>query len=236
MHPLTQFIKNITFKGLEKYGRYYSSYRGFVINNEDPESFNRLQLKVPNVYGNDIMTEWAWPKTFSGPQYGCQNIPEKKEMVWVEFEQGDVRRPIWNYGHFGKPGGKHDIPEALRNIKNRWFKTPGGHLIEFDDNDDEIRLTHSDGKGTMVLKKNKKFVFNGGDNGALINIDDLVNRLNDFETALNSHLLIFNLHTHSVPQTPTGSTVSVVPSSLDTDNFLVPLTINQDLEDTNIKH
>lgn len=236
-NPLVEFIKNIVYKGLEKYGRYYSCYRGFVIENEDPEQLNRLLLKVPNVYGNDIMTEWAYPmNNFSGPGYGCQNLPEKKDMVWVEFEQGDTRRPIWSHGHFGKPGGKHDIPEALRNVKNRWFKTPGGHLIEFDDATDEIRLTHSDEKGTLVIRKNKKFIFNGGDNGALMNIDDVVSRINDLEIAANNHLVLYNLHTHPVPQIPVGSTISSVPVSPDTDNFLIPITINLDIQDLDITH
>jgi len=169
MNPITEFIKNIVYKGLEKYGRYYSSYRGFVIKNEDPESLNRLQLKVPNVYGDNTYEYWTYPKNcFSGPGYGCQVIPEKGDMVWVEFEMGDVRRPIWSHGHFGKTAGNHDIQnKSLRNIKSYWFKTPGGHSIEFIDNPSEIRIVSKD--GPVITLDDSGINIDGGGNNIYLN-------------------------------------------------------------------
>lgn len=198
MHPLTEFIYQIVYRGLEKFGRYYSCYRGYVINNDDPEKLNRLQLKVPNVYGNQVMEYWAWPKNcFSGPGYGCQVIPPKKDMVWVEFEMGDTRRPIWGHGHFGKPGGTHDIPKKLQNIKIYWFKTPGGHLLEFDDDAEEIRVTHSDTKAILIIKKDHEFIFNGGSNKGLVKVKELTTRLNNVEKKWNAFVTLFNLHNHT---------------------------------------
>ncbi len=129
--------------------------------NEDPDNFQRVQLKVPQVYGNNTMEYWAWPKgIFSGDGYGFQCTPQKGEMVWVEFEFGDPKKPIYHYGHFGNsPTGQSEKPEALKDIGNFWFKTPKGHLIEFDDTNQEIRIT--DLKGNTLKLKGGIIALNG---------------------------------------------------------------------------
>ena len=40
--------------------QYYGKYRGFVMDNRDPEKRGRLKLKVPTVLGNQD-TGWALP-------------------------------------------------------------------------------------------------------------------------------------------------------------------------------
>ncbi len=151
MNPLARFLNSIAERGLERMGRYYSCYRGFVIDNADPDAHQRVKLKVPQVYGNDPMDYWAWPKgIFSGNGYGMQCVPQKGEMVWVEFEFGDPKKPIYSYGHHAEtPGGVNEKPLALRNIQNFWFKTPGGRLVEFDDEAGEIRITSEGGATTI---------------------------------------------------------------------------------------
>ena len=72
---VVEILKNIIYRGLESLGRYYSSYGGFVVDNNDPDYCGRLKLKVPEIYGDDIMDYWAWPKGFySGKGYGMQII------------------------------------------------------------------------------------------------------------------------------------------------------------------
>lgn len=170
MSVLGKILHQIVTDGLERFGRYYSVYRGYVASNEDPDGYGRLQLYVPQVYGVDKTEYWAWPKhTFSGPNYGSHVIPPERALVWVEFEFGNPRRPIWSHGHFGKD----DITEAnLRSVKNFWFKTPGGHLIELDDENNIIRLTHQDGT-KVVLKEEKVFLGSDEDTEYLAKGDSL---------------------------------------------------------------
>ncbi|MGV7234665.1 MAG: hypothetical protein ACQ9ET_00260 [Nitrosomonadaceae bacterium] len=77
--------------------------------------------------------------------------------------------------------------------------------------------------------------FNGGGNGGLVNISDLVDKINGLENALNSFINIYNLHTHSVPQAPSGATVSATPLAQSTDT-IAPITTVTDLEDTKVTH
>ena len=218
---IAELFKLLMYKGLERFGRYYSIYRGFVIDNNDPNNYSRLQLKVPHVYGDTIMKYWAWQKNcFSGPNYGCQIIPRKGELVWVEFEMGDPRRPVWSYGHFGKTGGVIEKPEELNDINIFWFRTPGGITIELDDNTGEIRIT-SNG-GTQKLSADK-IQFNEGENGGLVKIDPLVEKVNNLESKVNSLIQGFNNHVHPDPT----SGITGIPSNSGT---IAPLATTQKTE------
>jgi hypothetical protein len=78
-------------------GVYYGKHRGTVANNIDPEFLGRLQAIVPGVPGLDIVpTTWAYPSVpLAGKQRGTYVVPEIGAGVWIEFEQGDPRRPVW---------------------------------------------------------------------------------------------------------------------------------------------
>lgn len=154
---VVEILKNIIYRGLESLGRYYSSYGGFVVDNNDPDYCGRLKLKVPEIYGDDIMDYWAWPKGFySGKGYGMQIIPQVKDMVWVEFEKGDPRRPIWSHGH----PIKDEIPNDLQDVKKYWIITPGGISLVLNDTDNVITLEIKDG-AKIELAKDKITLVSG---------------------------------------------------------------------------
>lgn len=163
MQEILRILSELFKLGFEKFGLYYSCYMGFVEDNDDPEKYGRLKLKIPIVTGNNVFNYWAWPKSnFSGNGYGSQCIPKIGDMVMVEFEMGNPRKPVWNYGHFGKKDGQKEKPQALESITNYWFKTPEGHLIELDDTQGsvEIRITHKNGFKHLI-KTNE--IFSGSD-------------------------------------------------------------------------
>ncbi|MCK4690388.1 MAG: phage tail protein, partial [Desulfuromonadales bacterium] len=64
-------------------------------------------------------------------------------QLWVEFEEGEVAHPIWT-GTFWQQTG--DVPsEAAKSPPTtRVFKTPSGHVLQFDDEDgaEKFRLHH----------------------------------------------------------------------------------------------
>ncbi len=120
--------------------KYYGKYRGFVVDNADPQCLGRLRLRVPTVLG-EAESAWALPcMPFGGlPDQGQFTIPEVGAQVWVEFEEGELSHPIWS-GTFWQPG---DVPaEADRTEPTtRLIKTPAGHRLQFDDEDGAERLT-----------------------------------------------------------------------------------------------
>jgi uncharacterized protein involved in type VI secretion and phage assembly len=74
---------------------FFGKYRGTVINNLDPEQRARLQVQVPDVLGT-TPSSWALPcLPYTGRQNGFYFIPAIGDEVWVEFERGDPRSPIW---------------------------------------------------------------------------------------------------------------------------------------------
>ena len=140
MNPLVKMLNDITTYGLEKVGLFYSSYRGYVYDREDPEGYGRLMVSVPEVFGDMVSNTWAWPASnYSGKGYGAQVIPQRNDLVWITFEKGNPRKPLWSYGYFGKG----DKPDELKDLNNYWFKTPGGHLVELDDTNGIIKVTSS---------------------------------------------------------------------------------------------
>jgi len=120
--------------------RVYGKYRGFVADNQDPETRARLRLVVPSVLGTET-TGWALPCLAAGglADQGFFAVPEVDAQVWVEFEEGDVSRPIWT-GTFWQQAADVPAEAALTPPTTRLLKTPSGHLFQIDDKEGEERL------------------------------------------------------------------------------------------------
>lgn len=137
--------------GLEYFNRYYACYKGTVHNNEDPENLGRLQLKVPEVYGENPFEYWAGSKgIYSGKGVGSFWIPAIGDQVWVTFESGDPAFPIWEYGAWRKG----EVPEGA-SIDNKVLQTNSGHKIELDDKNGLVRITDKHGH---IVELNEKGV------------------------------------------------------------------------------
>lgn len=119
---------------------YFGKYRGLVNNVNDPLNMGRVQAIVPEVYG-DLASPWALPAVpFAGSQHGLVLLPETNDGVWIEFEAGDISRPIWT----GCWWGSDDLDDVAKT-KTRALITTKGHRLVLDDDADEIHLLHSQG-------------------------------------------------------------------------------------------
>lgn len=138
--------------GLEFIGRYYSSYRGFVINNEDPLGMGRLQLLIPIIDDTQPSETWAFPKNiWGGNNYGSQLLPQKGDMVWVEFEHGDTNYPIWCHAGYAE----EEKPKEFETPYHYGFKTPSGSIILINDNKEKEEILVKLNTGTDWYKINK---------------------------------------------------------------------------------
>jgi uncharacterized protein involved in type VI secretion and phage assembly len=72
--------------------RFYGLYRGVVTNNKDPRDQMRIKVRVPAILG-ELETAWAIPCVGIG--VGAVLMPEIGTDVWIEFEAGDISRPVW---------------------------------------------------------------------------------------------------------------------------------------------
>ncbi|MCP3902783.1 MAG: phage tail protein [Planctomycetes bacterium] len=120
--------------------RYYGKYRGFVADNQDPERRGRLKLRVPSVLG-EAETGWALPcLPFGGlVDQGLFLVPEVEAQIWVEFEEGDVSKPIWT-GTFWQTSNDVPTEAAVDPPTTRLLKTVSGHLLQFDDESGKERV------------------------------------------------------------------------------------------------
>jgi uncharacterized protein involved in type VI secretion and phage assembly len=125
--------------------RYFGKYRGLVnavedVDSPDTQNLGRIRARVPEVYG-DMISPWALPAVpFAGDGHGLVVLPEINDGVWIEFEAGDISRPVWSgcwwaSGQLPAPGAR-----AVRTLV-----TSGGHNVVLDDEAKKIQLLHSGG-------------------------------------------------------------------------------------------
>jgi len=137
--------------------RTYGKHRGLCKDNKDPRQMGRIRAYVPTIHGgkyrgSSTITDWAMPcLPFGGvDEVGFAFMPELESGVWIEFEEGDITRPIWSGCFWSRPGNLSEYPvDALTDRPNvRELITPSGHKIIFRDTTDgeTIEIIHRTGK------------------------------------------------------------------------------------------
>ncbi|HEX8615998.1 MAG TPA: phage baseplate assembly protein V [Thermoanaerobaculia bacterium] len=185
--------------------RFFGKHRGLVTDVDDPLGIARIRATVPELFGGES-TGWALPALpYAGENQGFHTIPPIGAGVWIEFEAGDVARPIWS-GCWWREG---TLP---RNEKGTEAKPPlkilrssEGMLVALDDDAKTITLSDSSGAnmltikataGQLVLKAATKVIFESpqidivqGATHPMVFGDDLLKYLNEI-------VINFNTHTH----------------------------------------
>jgi uncharacterized protein involved in type VI secretion and phage assembly len=137
-------------------GRHFGRYRAQVVDVDDPRSVGRVRLQVPELLG-DVESGWALPAfATSGDGSGMFAVPPVGALVWVEFEGGDVSRPVWVGGWFAEgtaPDGAS--PEKIV------IRTPGGHVLTLDDDGGKLEIVESGG-ATITLDSSGIELAKGG--------------------------------------------------------------------------
>jgi len=134
--------------------RRYGKFRGFVADNDDPQKRARLKVRVPSVLGEQE-SDWALPcLPFGGlADQGLFAVPEVDAQVWVEFEEGDLHRPLW-VGTFWQAEADVPAEAAISPPTTRLLRTPSGHTLQFDDKEGEEQITLFHPKeATLVIDK-----------------------------------------------------------------------------------
>lgn len=167
--------------------RYFGKYRGFVVDNEDPEQLGRLKLRVPSVLGDEVVTGWAMPCVPYGGAAGQGQlcVPDTEAGVWVEFEEGDPEFPIWVGCFWSKPGGESELPtptdaegtsaDAPQDPPTRKIlKTAQGHTLQFEDGDESLRIILADGdKENRIAFSDDGLTITNKENAVTMNDDGL---------------------------------------------------------------
>jgi len=108
------------FKDREKVtDRYDGFYRGIVVNNNDPKKSGRIQIRVYPMFEGVDDRDLPWA-IFADPQMGGYsnvggvNIPLVNSHVFLFFENGDFRFPVYFAGAPSIENNNPDIPTLSR--------------------------------------------------------------------------------------------------------------------------
>lgn len=112
----------------------YGKYRAEVIRIDDPEMRGRILVRCPSVLNDH---ELGWAESCFPP--GVFSLPRKGDFVWIEFEEGDVHKPIW-VGIM--PTRKYVKEYLFRSFGDRNYYDPkvklwvtNNHQLRFHDGD-----------------------------------------------------------------------------------------------------
>lgn len=104
--------------------RYDSIFLGEVVENDDPEGWGRIRVKIPGIVEPE--SRWAFHiGRMFGVKEGIHWVPRVGANVVVWFLQGNVDHPYYAAGPFGAPGGESDIPDqapagSVDHLVIRW--------------------------------------------------------------------------------------------------------------------
>ena len=146
-----RFLQEIVEGGLERLGLYYSKYPGEVADNHDPEGRGRLRVACPSVYGQDVPDHWADPAGMAavGVGSGLFDAPDIGDPVWVEFQGGRARYPLWSPGWWGRRDKTNEVPFPANKVPPtvKVWRTKAGQRIEMDTTpgNESVMIVSSDG-------------------------------------------------------------------------------------------
>jgi hypothetical protein len=113
--------------------RFFGKYRGLVLINVDPQNQGRIKAIVPEVLGV-FPTNWCLPCTpYAGMMAGLFTVPLPGTGVWVEFEAGDVNRPVWTGCWWGTAQIPVNELGTPAQFTSKVLRTDTGLLISLDD-------------------------------------------------------------------------------------------------------
>lgn len=128
--------------------RYWGKYRGFVVDNADPERRGRCRLRVPSVLGDET-TVWALPCVAygGGRGFGVVAVPPADALVVVEFLEGDLSSPMWTGTFWRTPS---EVPEQYQGPDTKVLRTGSGHVVIASDRSDEESIVVRSAKGAEM--------------------------------------------------------------------------------------
>ncbi len=157
---LRNYLGDVT-RGLERFcGRYYGVYLGRVIDTADPDNRGRIRATCPAINmpkeENVPAGFWMLPclnglgEDADGKMTGMFHPPDEGTLVWIQFEFGDPRKPLYIGGCLTKRkvSDTFDSDDAEnKGPSKRGIRTKAGHFLRFNDDPDKLEITIARGDG-----------------------------------------------------------------------------------------
>lgn len=188
---LRSMIDEVRLHGIESvFRKYYGIYRGKVTSNADKEGRGLIKVQVPGIFGEKDLPTSARPRNFRDAGNGKGEFfpPNVGDFVWVEFEAGDPRFPIYSGGWYAAgqlpdelayEGGIPTRRGYVNSYGHSWvfdetdgaekfaMATPAGHFFVLDDTDDAhgVFLIHGSGAQIQFDNEGNVKLFTGDESG-----------------------------------------------------------------------
>lgn len=125
--------------------KYFGKYRGVVTDNSDKKNLGRIRAQVPELLGS-VKIGWALPSApLSGDDSGFFAVPAQGAGVWIEFEAGDLSRPIYT-GAWWASGKQPNSATPDQKV----LKTKAGHTVTLDDTSGSEKIEITDKNGSKI--------------------------------------------------------------------------------------
>lgn len=209
--------------------RYFGKYRGLVRDNDDPENLGRIRALVPEVLGESEESAWALPcAPYAGDGSGQFTIPPVDAGVWIEFEAGDVSRPIWSGCWWSSDTLPENADGSPATPSLKIIKSESGLIVSLDDDDQIIHVSDSDGNNMLKIEVRQGKIYLQSTVKAIIEapLIELVENAthpvvfgDNLLQYLNQLVSMFNSHIHpgetvlGVPVTPAPPTPPFPPAT-----------------------
>jgi len=210
--------------------RHYGKYRGTVTDNNDPRKQGRIKANVPEILG-DVDCGWALPcAPYAGDEIGTYTVPAVGAGVWIEFEAGDVSRPIWVGCWWASDKLPKDEGGAEATPAVKILRSEQGLLLALHDDNQTIALSNSDGsnmveikaqQGQVTVKAGTKVVVEAPQIELVANASHPGVFGDNLLTYLNQVVTMFNAHMHPgqmagpIPVTPAPPVAPLTPPTPD---------------------
>lgn len=200
--------------------RYFGKYRGLVAENEDPENLGRIRARIPEVLGEEQMSAWALPNTpYAGSNQGVFMIPPAGTGVWIEFEAGDISRPIWSGCWWGSSSLPEDVEGTSATPPVKIIRSENGLQVTLNDEADSIHVSDANGNNMLKIEVQAGKIYLKSSVKAIVDaplielVEDAIHPVvfgDQLLQYLNQLVTIFNTHMHP-GETCIGIPVTPVP-------------------------
>jgi uncharacterized protein involved in type VI secretion and phage assembly len=210
--------------------RHYGKYRGTVADNQDPRNQGRLKAKVPEILG-DVTSGWALPCVPYGADLtGLYTVPPVGAGVWIEFEAGDVSRPIWVGCWWRSSQLPTDEAGAAATPDLKILRSETGLMLALHDDSQVIAVSDASGGNLLKIEVQSGRITVKADTMVVVDAPQIELGANAAHAAvfgdslqayLNQVVTGFNTHMHAgqiagpVPVTPMAPSVPLTPPTPD---------------------
>lgn len=198
--------------------RYYGKYRGLVVDNNDPRNLGRVKASVRELLG-DVDSGWALPcLPYAGNGEGQFTVPPVGAGVWIEFESGDLSRPIWSGCWWGEGQLPSDNAGTAATPPLKIIRSETGLMVTMDDDSQTITVSDSGGSNMVEIQVQAGKITVKGASKAIVEApqielvenathplvfgDDLLQYLNQLVSMFNTHIHPGELAAGFIPVTP----------------------------------